>query len=72
MQSGASSLPLLYHQSDNQTQPWTGNAALVAQQSEDAQQPIRYEDSGIRFGVHEGEPGPPQSQKGVPPTYTQN
>jgi len=55
----------------NTAQPRTGKAAHLSQQFQNAQQPVQYEDSGIRFsqnGVQEA--GPSQLPTEVPPSYT--
>ena len=53
------------------TQPRTGKAALIAQQQQNVQEPILYQDSGVRFtGDDQQEPGPSQLPTDVPPTYT--
>ena len=50
----------------------TGKAALIAQ-NQGVQQPVQFQDSGIRFGDN-GQPevGPSQLPTEVPPTYTPN
>lgn len=54
-------------------QPRVGKAALIAQQNQGTQQPVQYEDSGIRFNENgEQEAGPSQLPTEVPPTYTPN
>ena len=51
------------------TQPRTGKAALIAQQFEDVQEPVQFQDSGMRFNQ---EAGSSQLPTEVPPTYTPN
>lgn len=59
--------------SGNSAQPRTGKAALMAQQHQNVQQPIQYQDSGMRFNENEEqEPGPSQLPAEVPPSYTPN
>jgi hypothetical protein len=49
--------------------PWTGKAALVAQQN--IPQPVRHEGSGARFNENEEEvAGPSKLPTEVPPSYT--
>ena len=54
-------------------QPRVGKAALIAQQNQGTQQPVQYQDSGIRFNENgEQEAGPSHLPTEVPPTYTPN
>lgn len=54
-------------------QPRVGKAALIALQNQDVQQPVQFQDSGIRFNENgEQEAGPSQLPTEVPPTYTPN
>lgn len=54
-------------------QPRVGKAALIALQNQDTQQPVQFQDSGIRFNENgEQEAGPSQLPTEVPPTYTPN
>ena len=58
--------------SGSSMQPRVGKAALMAQRRE-TQEPVQYQDSGIRFGQNEEEEaGPSQIPHEVPPTYTPN
>jgi len=69
-QSGPSE-PGITYVTSNSAQPRTGKHALIAQQHQNVQPPIQYEDSGIRF--NEGadhEVGPSQLPAEVPPSYT--
>jgi len=68
--SGPSDLAGLTYVSGTSAQPRTGKAALMAQQFQDVQQPVQLEDSGVRFGETEEEPGPSQLPNEVPPSYT--
>jgi hypothetical protein len=55
------------------TQPRSGKAALIAQQYEDVQEPVQFQDSGVRFNQPAGqEAGSSQLPTEVPPTYTPN
>lgn len=60
------------HVSSTSTQPRTGKAALVAQQYENVpEEPIQYQDSGMRFNDTGGqEPGSSQLPREVPPMYS--
>lgn len=61
------------HVSGAPAQPRTGKAALIAQQHQNVEEPVQYQDSGMRFnGDVEQESGPSQLPKDVPPTYTPN
>lgn len=52
------------------TQPRTGKAALIAQR-DDRQEPVQFQDSGIRFNeLAEQAAGSSQLPMEVPPTYT--
>ena len=54
-------------------QPLTGKAALIAQQQQNVQQPVQFQDSGIRFNENaEQGAGPSQIPNEVPPSYTPN
>ncbi|KAF9643343.1 hypothetical protein BDM02DRAFT_1511226 [Thelephora ganbajun] len=69
-QSGPSEAGLT-HVTSTTAQPRTGKAALMAQQYQNVQQPIQYEDSGVRFNENgEQEAGPSNLPHEVPPSYT--
>lgn len=72
-QSGPSEAGVTYVSSTS-AQPRTGKAALVAQQYENVpEEPVQYQDSGIRFNETGGqEPGSSQLPRDVPPTYSPN
>ena len=50
-------------------QPRVGKAALMAQ-NQATQQPVQFQDSGIRFNENGEQAGPSQLPTEVPPTYT--
>ena len=71
-QSGPSEAGMTYV-SGSSGPPRVGKAALIAQQNQGTQQPVQYQDSGIRFNENgEQEAGPSQLPSEVPPTYTPN
>ena len=59
------------HVPGNATQPTTRKATLAAQQHQDVQQPVRHEDSGVRFDEsEEREADSSRLPTELPPTYT--
>jgi len=71
-QSGPSEAGMTYV-SGTSGQPRVGKAALIALQNQEGQQPVQFQDSGIRFNENgEQEAGPSVLPSEVPPTYTPN
>jgi len=69
-QSGPSDASGPTHVSGITAQPRVGKAALIAQQFQDVQPPVQYEDSGVRFNPNGEEAGPSHLPAEVPPSYT--
>jgi hypothetical protein len=70
-QSGPSETGMTYV-TGTSAQPRTGKAALMAQQYQEPQEPVQYQDSGVRFNETGEQAGPSQLPTEVPPTYTPN